>query len=294
MKKTIKLLMLMALIGCFLVAFSACNSNEAKAITVAFTRPSTSGTYGAFNELVKNSEGKTIKDALKNGDFARNVQKSDENGTVIQDVSANKHSLGYVSLGSVAANAQLVKAVKVGGVEATVANILNGSYKLSRPFNFIYPKDKTLNDLAQNFIDFINSTEGQALVNVEYIGQSKNPKAYTPYSGSLTKLTLTGSTSLQPLMRDSIIPAFLKANEEKNITIECSGSGSGQGETDADAGNNDMGMISRAGDESKYNIVTIALDGIAIIVQKDVKLSNVTMDQLYNLYINGTGIELDG
>ncbi len=298
MKKFTKIVMLVlciAMIAC--CAFVGCdnnNNNNNSDITVAFTRPTTSGTYGAFNELVKNSEGKTLKDALKEGDFARNVQESKENGTVIQDVSANDHSIGYVSLGLVAANSNLIKSVKVEGVEATVDNILKGTYKLARPFNFIYPKDKQLNDLAQNFIDFINSKEGQALVNVDYIGQSDSPeKSYIPYAGSETTLTLTGSTSVQPLLRDSIIPAFQKANPGKKITIECSGSGSGQGETDADSGANDLGMISRDGDESKYNIVTIALDGIAIIVQKDVKLSNVTMDQLYNLYMNGTAIELD-
>ena len=266
-------------------------------ITVAFSRPASSGTYGAFNELVVNSDGKSIDEARNDDglDFAENVQYSNETGTVIADVAANPQSLGYISLGAVAANTDKIKAVQVNGVDATVANIESGDYKLSRPFNLVYKSYDDLSDLAKNFISFIESTEGQALVNEDYIGQAENPVAYVPYEGDETKLTLTGSTSVQPLMRDFIIPAFQEANPGKNFTINLSGSGSGQGETDTVAGKNDMGMISRELGESytsQLEAHTIALDGIAVIVQKDVRLTNVTFDQLYNLYMNGTPIQI--
>ncbi len=271
------------------------NTDDVQAITVAFARPSTSGTYGAFNELVKSTAaGKSIEEARKEGlEFARCVQTSQENGTVITDVSNNKNSLGYVSLGLVEANKSKIKSVQVNGVDATVANIQNGSYKLARPFNLIYDPNKELSDLAQNFLDFIDSSAGQACVNKEYIGQAETVKEYTPYAGTATKLTLIGSTSVQPLMNEEIIPAFKAANLGKNFTINCSGSGSGQGESDYTKDGVDFGMISRATkvEASKVTVKTIALDGIAIIVQKDVPLTNVTMDQLYDLYLNGTKIE---
>lgn len=265
-------------------------------ITAAFSRPNTSGTYGAFNELVVNSEGKSIDEAINDDglDFAACVQYSQETGNVVTDVAANPNALGYISLGAVAANSNQIKAVQVNGVDATVANIENGSYALSRPFNFVYRTEEGISDLAQNFIDFIESAQGQELVNEEYIGQAEEVKEYTPYSGSERTLTLTGSTSVQPLMRDFIIPAYQELNP--GITIECSGSGSGQGESDAVAGNNDLGMISRAlGSDYADTLTayTIALDGIAVIVQKDVALTNVTFDQLYNLYMNGTPIPCD-
>lgn len=269
---------------------------EVDSITAAFSRPSTSGTYGAFNELVANKDGKTIDEAINDDglEFASCVQISNETGTVITDVSNTPNALGYISLGSVAANTDKIKAIKVEGVEATVANIEAGTYKLSRPFNFVYQTEKGIGDLAQNFIDFIESAQGQELVNEDYIGTAETVKEYTPYSGTATKLTLTGSTSVQPLMIDFIIPAFKELNP--GITVECSGTGSGQGETDAVAGNNDLGMISRelgASYADTLSAYTIALDGIAVIVQKDVRLSNVTFDQLYNLYINGTAIPCD-
>ncbi len=264
-------------------------------VTVAFSRPSTSGTYGAFNELVKStSENKTIAAAIEGGnEFAACVQTSQENGTVITDVSNNKNSLGYVSLGLVEANASKIKAVQVNGVDATVANIENGTYKLARPFNLIYDPNKELSDLAQNFLDFIDSSAGQTCIKKEYIGQATTVKEYTPYSGTLTTLTLIGSTSVQPLMNEEIIPAFKAANPGKNFTINCSGSGSGQGESDYTNDGVDFGMLSRATKVAAdlVTVKTIALDGIAVIVQKDVALTNVTMDQLYDLYLKGTRIE---
>ena len=264
-------------------------------ITAAFSRPNTSGTYGAFNELVVNSEGKSIDEAINDDglDFAPCVQYSQETGNVVADVAANPNALGYISLGSVAANTSQIKAVKVEGVEATVANIEAGTYMLSRPFNFVYQTETGLSDLAQNFIDFIESEAGQEIVQTEWIGQAETVKDYTPYEGTETTLTLTGSTSVQPLMR-KIIPAYQELNP--GITVECSGSGSGQGESDAVAGNNDLGMISRElGSDytDTLSSYTIALDGIAVIVQKDVALTNVTFDQLYNLYMNGTPIPCD-
>ena len=262
------------------------------AITAAFIRPSTSGTYGAFNELIVNSEGKSIHEALNEDGlvFAACVQESKETGTVVVDVSSNPQSLGYISLGAVEANSSKIKAVKVNGVEATVENIKSGDYQLARPFNFVYNTEKGLSDLAQNFIDFIESEQGQELVNRDYIAQVQTIKEYTPYAGDQKTLTLTGSTSVQPLMRE-IITVYQQLNP--TITIECSGSGSGQGESDAVAGNNDLGMISRELGEKYVQTLTaytIALDGIAVIVQKDVALTNVTFDQIYKLYISGTPI----
>ena len=128
MKKKFLALGMAAAMSVTAVGLMAGCGNGSDGITVAFTRPSTSGTYGAFNELVVNSEGKSIDEAREEGlEFARNVQTSQETGNVITDVSAAPNGLGYISLGSVAANTDKIKAVKVNGVEATVANIESGS-----------------------------------------------------------------------------------------------------------------------------------------------------------------------
>ena len=275
--------------------FPDCDSLDAFMAAIPFTELlNDAEVFG--EQLVVNSDGKSIDEAINDDglDPATCVQTSNETGTVITDVSNTPNALGYISLGSVAANTDKIKAVNVEGVEPTVANIEAGTYKLSRPFNFVYKTETGLSDLAQNFIDFIESADGQELVNKDYIGQAETEKEYTPYAGEEKTLTLTGSTSVQPLMIDFIIPAYQKLNP--GITIECSGTGSGQGETDAAGGLNDLGMISRAlgsDYEGTLTAYTIALDGIAVIVHKDVNLSNVTFDQLYNLYMNGTAIPCD-
>ena len=289
-RKTLTLIAASALALTFgAVSLAGCSTTaSADYITTAIARPSTSGTRGAFDELVKNSEGNTLAEVPV---FADCVLEASETGNVIVNVSQNVKALGYISLGSVAGNKD-IKAVKVENVEATVENITSGDYKLARPFNLVYPEGETLNDLTQNFISFIESTEGQQIINQEYIGQVKNPVSYVAYTGTVTTLTLTGSTSVQPLMR-TLAAKYQELNASKDITINISGSGSGQGITDAQAGNNDLGMISRdlKASETGLTAYKMADDGIAIIVNAACPLTNVTMDQIYNLYANGTQIE---
>ena len=129
-------------------------------VNAAISRESGSGTRGAFDELVKNSKGKTLDKAES---FAKCVQTQNSTGAVITQISTagNTNLIGYISLGSLS---EKVKALKYNGVEATVANIESGAYKLSRPFLLLSKEGKTLSEAAQKFHDFIFSAEGQAIV----------------------------------------------------------------------------------------------------------------------------------
>ncbi|MFQ7076519.1 MAG: substrate-binding domain-containing protein [Christensenellaceae bacterium] len=128
-------------------------------VNAAISRESGSGTRGAFDELVKNSEGKTLDKAES---FAKCVQTQNSTGAVITQISTagNTNLIGYISW----ALSEKVKALKYNGVEATVANIESGAYKLSRPFLLLSKEGKTLSEAAQKFHDFIFSAEGQAIV----------------------------------------------------------------------------------------------------------------------------------
>jgi len=116
------------------------------------TREEGSGTRGAFEELVMGKDHKISSSAL--------VQ--DSTGAVRQMVSSNPGAIGYISLGLVDSS---VKAVKLGGVEATEANIDAGKYPLVRPFLFLTKGDPT--GPAREFIDWITGPEGQALTRKE-------------------------------------------------------------------------------------------------------------------------------
>ena len=121
-----------------------------KEMTVV-TREEGSGTRGAFQELVM---GKTR--------IFRAAITEDSNGTVREIIGNDPNAIGYISLGLV--NDQ-VRALSLDGVEASDANILAGTYKLVRPFLFLTRSRPT--GTAEEFIGFVLSREGQALVQEE-------------------------------------------------------------------------------------------------------------------------------
>lgn len=130
-------------------------------ITTAYGREAGSGTRGAFDELIANTNGDTL-DELTNG-YAEGIDMFNGTNLVKESVAGNQSSIGYISMGSVD---DTIKTVSFEGVAATTANVSNGSYKLSRPFNLVIPEGG-LTDAAQDFVDFILSDEGQAIVTAE-------------------------------------------------------------------------------------------------------------------------------
>ena len=261
-------------------------------ITLAWARESGSGTRDAFDELVVNSEGQSIKGA---GDLSGRVSESSSTANVITSVAQRYGVIGYISMGSLLENTDKVTGLKFNGVEPTTENVLNDRYTLSRPFVICYRTDRALSDLAQNFISFIESTQGQEIISDDYINVPDvlaSAGEYTPYTGNLTTLNITGSTSVDPLMK-KLADAFAQANPGKSFDIKITGNGSGTGIADAQAGNVDFGMSSRALKDDEKTTLTehqIATDGIAVIVKRGAEIDNVTSDQLFELYMHGTPI----
>lgn len=298
MKKSAKIAIVALCLGVSCTAFASCGTtsgeSSASYITTAIARPTTSGTRGAFDELVTNSEGKTLKEVTT---FADCVLEAGETGNVIVNVSNNERAIGYISLGSVTGN-DSIKAVKVEGVEATVENIKTNDYKLARPFNLVYKTGTELNELAQDFIRFTESSQGQEIINAEYIGQVENATSYAAdsYTGSVTSLTLWGSTSVTPLM-NQLVAKYQELNSSRTFNFSVGGTGSGEGVTEALKDNGTIGMISRAlktsGTETELTAYKLADDGIAMIVNVNCTLTDITMDEIYNLYANGVKVLCD-
>lgn len=243
-------------------------------ITV-ISREEGSGTRGAFVELMK------IED--DDGDHTVDTAEiSNSTSVVTQTVAGNKSAIGYISLGSLN---DTVKAVQVDGVEPTVENIKAGSYAVSRPFEICY-KEENLTDLGKDFISYIMSAEGQKLVNQEgYIAMDERGESYTG-SGLSGNLSLNGSTSVSPLM-EKLAEAYKALNPD--VTIDIQQTGSGAGITATIDGSCEIGMSSRALKEEELSQgVTeqqIALDGIAVIVNQENGVQNLTSQQIRQIFV---------
>lgn len=267
----------LALLSCaVLVAATAvgCGSQNEK-ITVV-SREDGSGTRSAFSELMG-----IVKDDKDNTTDTAEVTNS--TSVMLTTVAGNKAAIGYVSLGSLN---DTVKAVKVDGVEATAENVKAGKYAVSRPFNIVNGKDLT--PLAQDFISYILSTDGQAVVDEKgYISVTQG-EAYKA-SGQTGTLTIAGSTSVAPLM-EVLADKYMALNS--GVKIEIQQSGSSAGITSAVEGVCQIGMASRELKDSEtakgVTATKIAMDGIAVIVNKDNSYSELTSDQIRKIYTGET------
>ena len=267
----------LALLSCaVLMAATAvgCGSQNEK-ITVV-SREDGSGTRSAFSELMG-----VVKDDKDNTTDTAEVTNS--TSVMLTTVAGNKAAIGYVSLGSLN---DTVKAVKVDGVEATAENVKAGKYAVSRPFNIVTGKDLT--PLAQDFISYILSTDGQAVVDEKgYISVTQG-EAYKA-SGQTGTLTIAGSTSVAPLM-EVLADKYMTLNS--GVKIEIQQSGSSAGITSAVEGVCQIGMASRELKDSEtakgVTAIKIAMDGIAVIVNKDNSFSELTSDQIRKIYTGET------
>lgn len=250
--------------------------DTSKTITV-MSREDGSGTRGAFVELF----GVEQKD--ENGEKVDHTSDeaiiTNSTSVMMTSVAGDTYGIGYISLGSLN---DTVKALKIDGVEATVENIKSGSYKISRPFN-IATKDK-VSEVTQDFIDYIMSADGQAVIEENgYISASDA----AAYSGSKPsgKIKIAGSSSVTPVM-EKLKEAYLKVNTNAEIEIQQNDSTTGM--TSAIEGICDIGMASRElkDTETAKGIkgTTIALDGIAVIVNKDNKAEDLTSEQVMKIY----------
>ncbi len=246
----------------------------AKAITVV-SREEGSGTRGAFVELmgVQTDEGDmTTEDA----------EIANSTSLVQSTVAGNAAAIGYISLGSY--DASVVKALQVDGVEASVDNVKAGSYAVSRPFVICY-KEENLSELGRDFIGFIMSADGQAiLADKGYIAMDEGAAAYSA-AGLTGNLSLDGSTSVGPVM-EKLAEAYMAINE--GVTIDIQQTGSGTGITSTIEGSCEIGMSSRELKSEELDAgltpVTIALDGIAVIVNQSNALDGLTSEQIRQIF----------
>lgn len=279
MKKLLSLILAAGMLTAALTGCGAQTSSDATGGSISvLTREEGSGTRGAFIELFgieqKDADGKKVDHTITS------AESTNSTSVMMTTVEGNKAAIGYVSLGSL--DETKVKALKVDGNAATAENVKSGEYKVSRPFNVATKGDAT--GVASDFLKFILSEQGQKVVEDNgYISEGNNG-AYTA-SNQSGKITVGGSSSVTPVM-EKLKEAYVKLNP--NVTVDVQQSDSTSGMTNTIDGVYDIGMASRELKDSEKEAglvpTVIALDGIAVIVNKDNAVEDITSEQILKIY----------
>lgn len=273
-----------ALTGCGGGSEEAAEGGDTAAASGAISvvsREDGSGTRGAFIELFgieeKNDAGEKVDMTTEMAEITNST------AVMMTTVAGNPNAIGYISLGSLDDS---VKALKIDGAEATAENIKNGTYKVARPFNIATKED--VSEVASDFIAFIMSDEGQAVVEENgYISQGSTG-AYT-VSNMSGKIVVAGSSSITPVM-EKLKEAYIALNP--NVTIEVQQNDSTTGMTSVAEGTCDIGMASRELKDSELanglQPTVIAMDGIAVIVNQENTVSDMTSDTVKAIFTGAT------
>lgn len=240
------------------------------------SREDGSGTRGAFIELFGIQEE---MDGEKVDMTTEEAQITNSTSVMMTTVAGDEYAIGYISLGSLD---ESVKALKIDGAEATAENVKSGDYKVSRPFNIATKKDLD-NEVAKDFISYIMSAEGQKVVEENGYIAVEGAEAFegTQPSG---KAVVGGSSSVAPVM-EKLAEAYKEVNPNAEIELQTTDSTTGM--TSAIDGSYDIGMASRELKEeeiAELDAKVIATDGIAVIVNNNNAMDELSSDQVKAIY----------
>ena len=281
MKNMMKKMLCGAAALCLMASAAVAEFDAGKLIDV-ISREDGSGTRGAFVELTgveQKIDGKKVDMTTEDAQITNNT------AVMMTTVAGDTYAIGYISLGSLNDS---VKAVKVAGVEATAENVKSGAYKVARPFNIAWKED-ALSNAGKDYIAYILSSEGQAIVNANgYVG-SDDAAAYE--AADVTgKVVVAGSSSVSPVM-EKLAEAYMAANA--NVEIEIQTSDSTTGMTSAMEGSCEIGMASRElkeAEAAELESTAIAMDGIAVIVNNDNPVEDLSLEQIGAIYTGETTV----
>lgn len=258
------------------------NKNKNFDLTVT-SREDGSGTRKSFIEqvgLIKKDKKGNYKDLTTDNSMVINSTSG-----VLKAVGVDKTAIAYVSL---TALDDSVKAIKIDGVSPNKNTIESGEYKLQRPFGLVYKKDSA-KDLSKDFLEYVKSKSAKKLIEEDGLLALSNEKEYKAKNLE-GKLTITGSSSLSSIV-EKLAENYEKLN--KNVEVEVLSNESLTGLKNVKDNVVDIAMISNKLQDDSLSSEIFAIDGIAIIVNKDnTQINDLTMEQLRDIYrgeIKNTG-----
>lgn len=276
---------LVLLIMCMVLGITGCSANTSEQTMEpvegleqlggiqAVAREEGSGTRNAFAQLL---EFETENPEEQKTDLTRTDARIEQNAeSVITAVKEDPAAIGYVSRGALGEE----KGVKILSVNGKGVDENSGKYPLSRSFYLAY--GGKLTELKQDFLIYVHGA-GQEIVAKTYepVGKSSTFLSNKP-AGTIR---ISGSTSVAPLMEE-----LAKDYQEKNpnAKIQITQSDSTDGLTQAMTGKCDFGMSSRELKDYEKELLDyelIANDNIAVIVNPNNPMENITMDLLKKIY----------
>ncbi len=278
-----KIIVWFSLLSCLIFLLSGCNLKNTDPFSLTHTitilsREEGSGTHGAFIELF-GVEKLNLRGVYVDYTTPEAVIV-DSTAAMLAAVAGNPHAIGYLSIGSLDAS---VTALSIDGSAASKENILSGSYQFARPFQLV--TDKNIDGLTQDFTNFILSSEGKSILESAGYLAAEGTESY-PDTKQSGKIVIAGSSSISPVM-EKLKNAYLE--RQPTVKIEIRQSDTTAGITAVAEGTAQLGMSSRALKESEINrglkATPFALDGIAVIVNKQNPVKNLTMAQVRGIYI---------
>ncbi|MGM9969074.1 MAG: substrate-binding domain-containing protein [Anaeroplasma sp.] len=296
-----KIFGLFALTLCFLsgaVGLSSCNKTEEIKV---YTRDTDSGTREGFFEGIGFSSAKKSNDDLVEGYIT-----IASNGDMITGVKGDEYGIGYISLSSLESSG--VKGLIYENVAPTEENVINGSYKLTRNFNYCIRASYSNNDnkdIVEAFVAYMSTKEGKAtiqskggILTVESTDKSwndiKNNYPIAAKDNSSVTINIGGSTSVNSIVKALLVEFSAKCGNFKYIH-NATGSSDAYKRTNGSEKDGvnacDLAFASREfnQDEQMDNSLKgkMCTDAIVAIVNNDNRIDKVTAETLKNIY-NGT------
>ncbi len=277
--KKISLLVLSLIVG---LALTSCLKGAKDTITVV-SREASSGTRTTFDEMtgIAIRQGNEVKDSLFNEALI-----SGSSGSVSMTVANEPNAIGYTSLASAGSTAKILS---VNGIMPSIQTVSDGSYPLHRPFLLVLGEAGKTDPLAQDFVNFVSSKEGQEFVSSSgYVPIRQDAATFSPAANLSGKIVLSGSTSVEPLIAK--LQEVYK-NFQPNVQLEVQYVGSTAGLKDVASQKAQIGLSSRdltAEELTTLQAIPFAHDAIVVIVNKKNTLNDITTAQLKSVYTGET------
>lgn len=265
--------LIMCAVLCFSLAMSACSAkNELPDLSgmgeiTVISREEGSGTRDEFENIIGTTGGGTKNIALSTAE-------------VSEIISKDKNAVGYIAY-STSELPESVKAVSVNGISPTVENIRSGKYPLCRSYYLAYSGE--LSDAETDFLAYVMSA-GQTIADEECAAVKKSSSFLSDKSSG--KIKICGSTSMAPLI-EKLAADYKSYNP--NVEIEITANDSSSGLNSAIRGECDLAMSSRELTGYENELLTkkaVARDGIAVIVNAENPVGNLSEEQIKQIYDN--------